>query len=132
MTLAAYSIAFWLLIFAEFKFALMYFKRFIVVCFLTIISPLITITYSIDKAGDGRAQAFESWLREYMMNIFIQPLQALIYLIFIFSANEIAKASPIVGIVFLLSITRVEKIFKEIFNMRHLVSMKTMTLFKKK
>lgn len=122
-----YSILTW----AEFKFYMMYFKRFIVISFLTIISPLISITYSIDKAGDGKAQAFASWFREYMMNILIQPLQAILYLIFVFSANAIAVEAPIVGIIFILSLTRAEKIVKTIFNMRGLVSMNTMRLFKK-
>lgn len=110
---------------------MMYIRRFIVLSFLIVISPLISITYSIDKAGDGRAQAFESWFREYLINILIQPLQAILYLVFVFSANEIAVKAPVVGIIFLLSLTRAEKIVKEIFNMRDLVSLRTMRLFKK-
>ena len=35
----------------------MYIKRMLTVGFLIIIAPLITITYSIDKMGDGRSQA---------------------------------------------------------------------------
>ena len=110
---------------------MMYLKRFFAVAFLTVISPLITITYSIDKAGDGKAQAFSAWIQEYTVNMLIQPLQAFIYLIFAFSANEIAKASPIVGIIFLLSLTRAEKIVKTIFNLRNMVSISTMKLFNK-
>ena len=124
-------IVFYILMWAEFKFLIMYVKRVFAVSFLTIISPLITITYSIDKAGDGRAQAFGAWFREYFMNIFIQPLHAILYLIFIFTANKIAVQVPAVGIIFLLSLTRAEKIVKTIFNMRGLVSMNTMRLFKK-
>ena len=60
------------------------------------------ITYSIDKAGDGKAQAFGAWFIEYFTNIMIQPLQAILYLIFVFSANEIAQKAPIVGVIFLL------------------------------
>lgn len=79
----------------------MYFKRFLSVGFLIIISPLITITYSIDKAGDGKAQAFGTWLREMVFNIFIQIIHAVIYIVFIFSAAEIAKQIPLLGILFL-------------------------------
>ena len=124
-------IVFYILMWAEFKFLLMYVKRVLVVSFLTIISPLITITYSIDKAGDGQAQAFAAWFREYIMNIFIQPLHAILYMVFLFTANEIAVEVPAVGIIFLLSLTRAEKIIKTIFNMRGLASMHTMQLFKK-
>ena len=129
--LVAYCIAYIVLLIAEFKFFMMYLKRFFAVAFLTVISPLITITYSIDKAGDGKAQAFSAWIQEYTVNMLIQPLQAFIYLIFAFSANEIAKASPIVGIIFLLSLTRAEKIVKTIFNLRNMVSISTMKLFNK-
>lgn len=129
--LVAYIIAYIVLMIAEFKFFMMYMKRVLAVCFLTIISPLISITYSMDKAGDGKAQAFSAWIQEYAVNMLIQPLQAFIYLIFAFSANEIAKAAPIVGIIFLLSITRAEKIIKTIFNLRNMVSINTMKLFNK-
>lgn len=132
MTVAAYSIAFWILIFTQFKFFMMYTKRVLAVSFLVIISPLITITYSMDKAGDGKAQAFENWFKEYLTNILIQPLQAILYLVFIFSASQIAIKAPVVGIIFLLSLTRAEKIVKTIFNLRGLSSLSTMKLFNKK
>ena len=64
-------------------------KRFLMVGFLIVISPLITITYSIDKAGDGKAQAFSTWLKEFMVNILIQPLHALIYLVFVLMAKRL-------------------------------------------
>ena len=131
MELAAYAIVYLVLMWAQFKFFMMYIKRVFAVSFLTIISPLISITYSIDKAGDGRAQAFSGWLQEYLMNMLIQPLQAFLYLIFVFSANSIAEQAPILGIVFLLSLTRAERIAKTIFNMRNMVSIHTMKLFGK-
>lgn len=130
-SLLAKAIVFSILVWAEFKFFMMYIKRVIAVSFLIIISPLITITYSIDKAGDGQAQAFNAWIREFLTNIFIQPLQAVLYLIFVFSANSIAAETPMIGIIFLLSLTRAEKIVKTIFNLRGLVSLHTMKLFKK-
>ena len=130
-TLVAYSIMFWVMAWMQFKFFMMYLKRFFAVGFLIIISPLITITYSMDKAGDGKAQAFEAWLREFIVNVTIPILQSAIYLVFAFSANEIAKEAPIVGFIFLFSLTRAEKIVKTIFNLKGLVSIRSMRLFKK-
>ena len=49
----------------------MYIKRMITVAFLILISPIITITYSIDKAGNGKAEAFSTWLREFLHNVLI-------------------------------------------------------------
>ena len=40
-------------------FLIMYIKRMLTISFLIIIAPLITITYSIDKLGDNKSQAFQ-------------------------------------------------------------------------
>lgn len=40
-----------------------YVRRMLTIGFLIIISPLITITYSIDKVKDGKAQALNTWLK---------------------------------------------------------------------
>ena len=50
-------------------FIVVYIKRFITICFLTMIAPLITVTYSIDKVGDGRAQALGKWLKEIVFTV---------------------------------------------------------------
>lgn len=65
-----------------FGFFLFYLKRMITVGFLVIIAPLITITYAIDKIGDGKAQALNAWLKELTYNILIQPFHCVIYLAF--------------------------------------------------
>lgn len=101
-----------------------YFKRLITVGFLILISPLITITYPIDKMGDGKAQAFSVWFHELAINVFIQPIHALIYLIFMYTAGEIAKKSIIVALVFLLALTKVEKIVLYLFNLKNVTSLK--------
>ncbi len=112
------------LVFYQFRFMFFYIKRFFAIGFLIVISPLITITYAIDKAGDGKAQALNIWLREFLSNIFIQPLHALIYLIFIVSANEIFKVAPLLAVLFLAMLSRAEKIVKNIFKLKGHASMK--------
>lgn len=71
-----------MLIFQTLSFLISYIKRMFTVGFLIIISPLITITYSIDKIGDGKAQALNNWLKEFVYNILIQPFQCILYLVF--------------------------------------------------
>ncbi len=72
-----------------FGFFLFYLKRMITVGFLIIIAPLITITYSIDKIGDGKAQALNAWLKEISYNVLIQPFHCVIYLAFFGAIYEI-------------------------------------------
>ena len=47
-------------------FTWIYIKRAITVAFLTLMAPLVAITYPIDKINDGQAQAFDRWLKEYI------------------------------------------------------------------
>ncbi len=76
----ANSVAFMMLIGMSFVFFFAYIKRMITLAFLIIIAPLITVTYSIDKMGDGKSQALNTWLKEFIYNILIQPFQCIIYL----------------------------------------------------
>lgn len=106
-----------MLVYYQVKFFIVYFKRLLEVGFLISISPLVTITYSIDKVGDGRAQAYKAWLTKIIYNIFIQLIHAIVYVVFIFSAAEIAKTVPIIGILFLTTLSRTEKIIKTTFGL---------------
>lgn len=69
-----------------FIFLFTYIKRMFTVAFLIIIAPLITITYSMDKMGDQKAQALNNWLKEFMINVLIQPFHCILYLAFVTTA----------------------------------------------
>ena len=118
LTVAAYSITYWLLVFIQLKFFFIYLKRIFVIAFLIIIAPLITVTYPIDKIGDGQAQAFAAWLNEFIVTTFIQSLHAFTYMVFMFLAGNIAEATPLIGIAFLYALPKMEKIVKVIFNFK--------------
>lgn len=113
---AVYSLIFWILVYVQTKFFLSYAKRFITVGFLVMIAPLITVIYPIDKANDGKTQVFNHWLLELSMNVFIQPIHAIIYILFMYLAGEIAKTSILVAVLFLLALTKVEKIVFQLFH----------------
>lgn len=132
LTLAVWSLIYWALLFTEIKFLWLYLKRLLMVGFLIIISPIITITYSIDKVGDGKAQAFSTWLKEFILNVLIQPLHALLYIIFVFSANAIASTSPIVALALLMSMGQAERMVKVIFDMKGSVTLRGVNKFLRK
>ena len=67
-------------------FLIAYINRALKVAFLIIISPLISVTYSIDKMGDGKAQALEAWLKELAYTILIQPFHCIMYMAFVSAA----------------------------------------------
>lgn len=76
-------------------FLLAYMKRMIKVGFLIMISPLISITYSIDKMGDGKAQALGNWLKEFVYTILIQPFHCIIYLALVQTAIELLQGGEV-------------------------------------
>lgn len=112
-----YTITVYVLVYYQLKFFLMYFKRTLAVGFLFEVSPLITITYSIDAVKDGKSQIFNKWFREISFNIFIQLVHALVYAVFIISAGEIAKQAPIMGAILLMALSRAEKIIEKTFKL---------------
>lgn len=71
------------IVFQTIFYLIAYINRMLKVAFLIVISPLITVTYSIDKMGDGKAQALDTWLKEYIYTILIQPFHCIIYFSFI-------------------------------------------------
>lgn len=72
----------WLILITEIiKFFFIYFKRMLITLFLIAVFPLVTLTYVIDKMGDGKSQAFSSWFKEFMLNVFLQSFHAINYTI---------------------------------------------------
>lgn len=92
-----------------------YVKRAITMAFLTLMAPLVAITYPIDKINDGKSQAFNIWLREFIFNALLQPFHLIIYTIFLGSSMEIAIKNPIYAILFLAFIIPSEKLLRKMF-----------------
>lgn len=96
-------------------FTWIYVKRAILMAFLTLIAPLVAITYPIDKISDGKAQAYGMWLKEFIFNALLQPFHLIIYTVFLGSSIEIAVENPIYAILFLAFIIPAEKILRKMF-----------------
>jgi len=96
------------------KFTIQYLKRLLYMAFFTLISPLIALTYPIDKIKDGQSQAFSMWLKEYIFNALLQPMHLLLYYIFVYSATQLTKnwLYAIVAIGFMVP---AEKFFRKMF-----------------
>lgn len=92
-----------------------YLKRLLMMAFLTLIAPLVALTYPIDKISDGKAQAFDTWLKEYIFNALLQPFHLIIYMVFVGSAIELAQTNIIYGIAAMAFILPAEKILRNIF-----------------
>lgn len=95
-----------------------YLKRMITIIFLVLLAPISCITYPIDKIGDGKAQAFNTWLQEFIYNVIIQPFHLLIYIVLVSSAIDLANSNIIYTICCFSVIIPAEKFIKQMFGFR--------------
>ena len=110
-----YGIVFLVLVFYTAFFIFTYLKRVIYMAFLTIIAPFVAMTYPLDKINDGKAQAFNMWIKEYIFNLLIQPMHLLLYFILISSAMELANQNIIYTLVALGFLMPAEKLIRKFF-----------------
>ena len=110
-----------MMVFFTLAFLWTYVKRMITLAFLIIISPLVTVTYAIDKMGDGKSQALNTWLKEFVYNILLQPFQCVIYLaIMKTTIQKLAESEASIGraalaIMCMMFVFSAEKIIRRIF-----------------
>lgn len=110
-----YAIIYVVLILYTVIFSFTYLKRVIYMAFLTIIAPLVAVTYPIDKMNDGKAQAFDMWLKEYIFNLLIQPLHLVLYIILINSAMTFATKNVFYVVLALGFFVPAEKLLRRFF-----------------
>ncbi len=109
------------------KYAWKYIKRLLSVFILIILSPLVAISYALDKIRDNRSQSLGRWLKEIAFTILIQSVHALIYTVFLAGiVSQIIKETNILNMigtcVFLIIgikfMDAVEDIFENIFGFK--------------
>ncbi len=116
-TTATYTVIYMALVVYTCIFTFMYFKRFLYMAFFTMIAPLVALTYPMDKAGDGKAQAFNMWFKEYTLNAIIQPVHLILYAVFVGSAYELAASNPLYALVAIGFLIPAEKFIKKMFGL---------------
>ena len=110
-----YTICFFILVLLTIFFTFVYLKRVLYMAFLTMIAPLVALTYPIDKISDGQAQGFNRWLKEYIFNLLIQPLHLILYTVLVSSAFELASTNSIYAIVAIAFLIPAEKLMRSLF-----------------
>ena len=110
-----YTIIYLVLVIYTVMFLVIYLKRVIYMAFLTMIAPLVALTYPIDKLSDGKAQAFDMWLKEYIYNLLLQPFHLVLYTLLIGSVMDLAANNMLYAIVALGFLMPAEKILRRFF-----------------
>lgn len=109
------AICFFILIIFTVYFTFVYLKRILYMAFLTLIAPMVALTYCIDKINDGSAQGFNKWFKEYIFNLLIQPMHLLLYYILVTSAFELAGKNVIYSIVAIGFMIPAERLLRSLF-----------------
>ena len=117
-----YAICFAVMVKQLIAFLIIYFKRLLTVVFLIAVFPLVSISYAIDKIGDGKSQAFNNWYKEFALNVFLQSFHAIVYVIGMALITEIGKGgmegSLIIVILILEFISKGDEFLRGIFNVK--------------
>ncbi len=125
-TYFGYVVMYIALVILTLTYTFQYVKRVVYIAFLTMIAPLIALTYPIDKVKDGQAQAFSMWIKEYVFNCLLQPVHLLIYVLFLDTASGIITTNPIFAIIVLAFMTPAEKFFRKMFGLDKASSVSTL------
>ena len=110
-----YTIIYLALVMYTILFLFRYLKRMMMLAFLTMIAPLMAMTYPLDKMRDGSAQGFNTWLKEYLFNLLIQPVHLILYTVLIGSAMDLVADNLVYALVALGFILQAEKILRKFF-----------------
>lgn len=110
-----YTTIYWALIVYTGIFTIQYLKRVLYIAFYTMISPLVAITYPLDKLGDGKSQAFNKWFKEYAMTMALQPIHLIIYTMVVSTALSLSIQNPIFALVAIGFLIPAEKFIRSLF-----------------
>lgn len=73
----------------------LYYKRLLTVAVLIIIFPLVIMMYAVEQfLGKNKPASFKTWVQEYLINVFIQSIHALLYLSLVETGLSIYEADP--------------------------------------
>lgn len=99
-----YVIVWYILLFQLISLTMLYFKRIFVIGILIVVFPWIALFYAIDKMADGSSQTLKMWFKEFLANVFVQSIHAVIYVTIIEMSLQIYRADNTNWIWFLASV----------------------------
>lgn len=118
-------ITFFILISQQFKFVAIYINRLLSIALLTVIAPIISITYALDKIGDKKSQILNKFFNEYINLTAVGLIYPVIYLTYIIALGALTVNSPLLGLILILYIPKVEKTIKTLLGLRDLTTVRS-------
>lgn len=110
------------LVYYSIRFLVMYFKRFLTVIILAIMSPFVAVAYALEKVNkNGKGgEIYGNWFKDFLYSVMIQSIHALIYTLFISIILKLTEASLLgilISFIFLGFMVRIDKVVRRIFGL---------------
>lgn len=108
------------LVYYAIRFLILYFKRYLTIMILALISPFVAVSYAvqkINKNGKG-GEMYGNWMRDFMYSVILQAMHALIYTIFVQTALDLSENSVVgifIAFIFMNFMLKVDPIVRKIF-----------------
>lgn len=115
-----YAICFSVMVMQVLMLLIIYFKRLLIIVFLIVCFPFVTISYAIDKLGDGKSQAFGNWYKEFALNVFTNSFHAIVYVIGMAFITELGKSAGrnwLLMIILLSFVSKGDEMLRGLFNL---------------
>ncbi len=114
------TVMYLVLVYYMLKFLYIYIKRYLVLNILTLMAPVMVLKYTFESAGTGkRSKAISNWLSDYIFNVLIQLIHALLYcslMIIALNMSSESVAGFVIALVIMHFISEASKIMMNIFN----------------
>lgn len=110
-----------ILVYYGIRFLLVYFKRFLTVTILALLSPFIGVAYALEKVnkkGRGKGDTLSNLLKDFTYSVTLQSVHALIYTIFIQTVLKLTETSLIgisIAFIFLHFMVKMDPIWRKVF-----------------
>ena len=107
------------------KFFTIYINRLLTIGFLIVVSPVISVTYAIDKIGDGKSQVLSNFFKEFVDAVLVGLIYPILYIIYIYALAPITASSPLLSLFVITQFSRAEKTIKGMLNLRKLTTIRS-------
>lgn len=110
-----------ILVYYGIRFLLVYFKRFLTVTILALLSPFIGVAYALEKVnkkGRGKGEVLSNLLKDFTYSVTLQSVHALIYTIFIQIVLKLTETSLVgifIAFIFLHFMIKMDPIWRKVF-----------------
>ena len=113
------TIMYIILVWYAVKFLFIYLKRYFTLAILAILSPVVALSYAVEKINKKGKQAaiYGMWLKDFIYTAFLQSAHALIYVVFIGTALDLTDESLTgiaISLIFLHFMSKAEVILRKI------------------